>query len=50
MPNGGTFAAGPLAWLQWQLKDDAAAAALLTAQPCGICADGQWRVRLHQLD
>ncbi len=50
MPNGGTFAAGPLAWLQWQLKDDAAAAALLTTEPCGLCADGGWRVRLHQLD
>ena len=49
LPQGGPFAAGPLAWLQWQLKDDAAASALLTAKPCGLCTHGQWRVRLHQL-
>jgi dienelactone hydrolase len=48
-PQGGAFAAGPLAWLQWQLKDDTNARAQLLGQPCGLCSAGQWRVRAHGL-
>lgn len=46
-PNGGAFAAGPLAWLQWQLRDDAAARAMFVGEACGFCADTQWRLRRH---
>jgi dienelactone hydrolase len=49
MPQGGPFARAPLAWLQWQLQDDTQAAAMLTAQPCGLCGDDGWRMRLHRL-
>lgn len=45
-PGGGAFAAGPLAWLQWRLKDDTEAAAQLTGADCGLCGEG-WRVRSH---
>ena len=48
-PNGGEFAAAPLKWLQWQLQGDRAAGEVLLAQPCGLCGDGQWRVRTHAL-
>lgn len=45
-PRGGPFAAGPIAWLQWQLRGDTAAAAQLTGTACGLCDKG-WRVRSH---
>ncbi len=48
-PQGGTFAAAPLAWLQWQLQDNTAAGQLLLTQPCALCGDGKWRVRTHAL-
>jgi dienelactone hydrolase len=47
MPNGGPFARGPLAWLQWQLKGDGAARAMFVGDACGLCADGDWTVRRH---
>lgn len=50
MPQGGPFAAGPLAWLQWQLKEDAAAKAQLVGDQCGLCADGAWRLRQHGIE
>jgi len=36
--RGGAFAAGPLAWLQWRLQDDAEAARMFTGAQCGYCA------------
>lgn len=46
-PNGGPFALGPLAWLQWQLKDDPAARAMFVGEECGLCADSGWHLRRH---
>jgi hypothetical protein len=46
-PNGGPFAAGPLAWLKWQLKGDEAARAMFVGENCGLCADSEWRLRTH---
>ena len=46
-PNGGPFASGPLAWLQWQLKEDAAARAMFVGDACGFCAGSDWALRTH---
>jgi dienelactone hydrolase len=47
MPNGGPFASGPLAWLQWQLKGDPEARALFVGEACGFCASSDWKLRRH---
>jgi len=47
MPNGGPFASGPLAWLQWQLKGDAQARAMFVGEACGFCSAGDWKLRRH---
>jgi dienelactone hydrolase len=47
MPNGGPFARGPLAWLEWQLKGDAQARAMFVGETCGLCAAGDWTMRRH---
>lgn len=47
MPNGGPFARGPLAWLQWQLKDDAQARAMFVGDACGFCSGSDWTLRRH---
>jgi dienelactone hydrolase len=47
MPNGGPFARGPLAWLQWQLKDDAQARAMFVGEACGFCSDSDWTLQRH---
>jgi hypothetical protein len=43
-PNGGAFAVGPVAWLKWQLKDDANAKAMFVGEKCGLCTDAEWTV------
>jgi dienelactone hydrolase len=48
-PNGGAFAPGPLAWLQWQLKGDVKARAMFVGENCGFCSGAPWRVRRHLL-
>jgi dienelactone hydrolase len=47
MPNGGPFARGPLAWLEWQLKADARAGAMFVGDDCGFCTDSEWSLRRH---
>ena len=47
LPSGGPFASGPLAWLKWQLKGDAAARAMFVGNECGFCNDGDWTLRRH---
>jgi dienelactone hydrolase len=42
--NGAGYARVATAWLQWQLKGDAAASRLFTGRSCGLCADGAWTV------
>ncbi len=46
-PNGGPFASGPLAWLKWQLKGDAAARAMFVGERCGFCDGTSWKLRRH---
>lgn len=46
-PNGGVFAKAPLAWLKWQLQDDAGARAMFTGADCGLCNDSEWTLRRH---
>ena len=48
-PNGGPFVTGPLAWLQWQLKNDARARSMFVGENCGFCSGDQWRLRRHML-
>lgn len=50
LPNGGPFASGPLAWLQWQLKGDPAARAMFVGDGCGFCDGQSWQLRRHRLD
>jgi hypothetical protein len=47
MPNGGPFARGPLAWLEWQLKGDAQARAMFVGDACGFCSGSDWTLRRH---
>jgi dienelactone hydrolase len=49
-PNGGPFASGPLAWLKWQLKGDAAAKAMFVGDRCGFCSSETWKLRRHLLN
>ncbi len=49
-PNGGPFAAGPLAWLKWQLKSDQQARAQLVGERCGLCEGKGWTIRRYRLD
>lgn len=46
-PDGGPFAVGPLAWLQWHLKGDPAARAMFVGDECGLCVDSDWQLRRH---
>lgn len=50
MPNGGQFASGPLAWLQWQLKGDPKAQSMFVGDNCGFCAGSDWTLRRHFQD
>lgn len=49
-PAGGPFAAGPVAWLKWQLKGDASARALFVGERCGLCEGSGWKLRRHRLE
>jgi hypothetical protein len=49
-PNGGPFTSGPLAWLQWQLRDDAEARAMFVGNDCGYCTESVWDLRRHNID
>jgi dienelactone hydrolase len=46
-PNGGPFASGPLAWLEWQLRGDAEARAMFVGDDCGLCSGSDWTLRRH---
>jgi dienelactone hydrolase len=47
LPNGGPFASGPIAWLQWQLKGDGQARARFVGEDCGFCDGKTWRLKRH---
>jgi len=41
-PNGGEAARVVVDWLDWQLRDNAAAARNFVGQACGLCTDPAW--------
>lgn len=47
---GGAYGRVAVAWLSWQLKGDAKAAAEFTGVTCGLCARPGWNVRRKGLD
>jgi dienelactone hydrolase len=49
-PNGGSYSAVAVAWLDWQLKGDAQAAAWFKGKNCRLCTDPMWVVRKKNLD
>ncbi len=49
-PNGGMFATVAVAWLDWQLKGDAKAAAWFTGASCRLCTDPTWVVRKKRIE
>jgi dienelactone hydrolase len=44
-PQGGAMGAVAIAWLDWQLKTDAAAGARFDGEACGLCKDPAWTVK-----
>jgi dienelactone hydrolase len=48
--DGGIFAKVALAWLNWQLKGDQAAAKMFVGVDCGLCADSKWVIRKKNMD
>lgn len=43
-PDGGEWARAAVAWLDWQLRGDAAAARQFQGADCGLCTHPQWTV------
>jgi hypothetical protein len=43
-PNGGDWAKIAVNWLNWQLKDNAAAGKWFQGDDCGYCTDANWNV------
>ncbi len=48
-PNGGAFAPVGVAWLDWRLKGDKAAAGMFVGADCGLCRDAAWVARSKNL-
>ncbi len=44
LPNGGAFGTVALAWLDWQLKDDARAGGWFVGEACRLCTDRRWTI------
>jgi hypothetical protein len=49
-PNGGKAAAAVVAWLDWQLRNDAKAAKMFVGKACGLCTDAAWSVEKKRID
>jgi hypothetical protein len=49
-PHGGEFSIAALAWLEWQLKGDKEAAAMLKGKPCGLESRPDWTVEKKKID
>ena len=47
--NGGEYGLVTVAWLDWQLKGDTAAAAMFTGATCGLCRRDHWTVARKRL-
>jgi len=48
--GGYPFAEGPIAWLQYKLKDDPAAASMFKGPGCGFCRSNDWQLRRHLIE
>jgi dienelactone hydrolase len=48
-PRGGDMAPPVVAWLDWRLKGDTAAARMFTGADCGLCKDTRWTVKRKKL-
>ena len=48
--NGGFFAQIAVAWLDWQLKGNAAAAKMFRGADCTLCRDPSWHVTKKGID
>lgn len=42
--NGGEWARGAVAWLDWQLRGQAAAAQAFQGEDCGLCRSEGWTI------
>ena len=49
-PHGGEFSIPAIAWLDWQLKGDAEAAAMFKGDPCPLALREGWTVETKNLD
>jgi dienelactone hydrolase len=49
-PNGGRAATAVVAWLDWQLRNDARAARWFKGKDCGLCSDKAWFVEKKRID
>jgi dienelactone hydrolase len=49
-PNGGAYGQVAVAWLQWQLKGDRAAAREFLGAGCGLCTRAGWHVKSKGMD
>jgi len=49
-PNGGEYADVAVAWMSWQLKQDAAASRMFVGPDCGLCTRSNWKVRQKDLN
>jgi hypothetical protein len=50
LTGGYPFAEGPIAWLQYKLKDDPAAASMFKGPRCGFCRSNDWQLRRHLIE
>ena len=48
-PNGGKAASAVVAWLDWQLRNDAKAARMFVGKDCGLCTDATWSVEKKRI-
>ncbi len=49
-PNGGAAAQAVVAWLQWHLRGDEAAAQWFKGEDCRLCTDPRWTVERKNLE
>lgn len=49
-PNGGRAAVTVVAWLDWQLRGDTAAAKKFVGAACGLCRDPDWTIQKKKID
>lgn len=47
--HGGDFGVAAVAWLNWHLKGDEAAARQFVGDDCGLCGDASWTVQTKNL-